>query len=672
MKRAARALAAILAASLVLVVALSAGVGGLLYLVLYALALAPGLPIGFLLFGKRHAAGWIAGALLGYFLTSLGLWLAIAVRLPLAPVFVTVWLLEIAICWWIYRSVSGPLIALPSWTERDTAALLLVSMLVPIVAGPPFVRLGATDPEGNRYYRAYFTADFVWHMAVTAELKKFAMPPRNMFMPHRPLHYYWSYYLLPASVAGAGPHALGNIENDLKINAIGTALLLVSAIFLAAWTAVPRAFAVAGGVTLAVVASSAEGAYEILRLLRRGTPLAALRDVNIDAISNWRFGGLRVDGLPRCFWWVPQHSMSYVLGLLAIAILNAAGTAASVGTYAIAGLALGGCVAFNPFVGVVFSFAWAIAAVVDAVSAPDRIRRLMRCAVAALPVVLALAWCSGNRMVGSAGGMIEFGLLGNARNRPLFNLVLSLGPVLTVAAVGLLAARRTPRPRALSAATVLIVTSLVTMHFVRLRVDDSWVGFRSGQMILAAAPVLMAAGFATVGYWRRIASGLAVIALVVGLPTTIVDVYNAQDITNMSAGPGFPWTQVLDRSHADALDWVRRTTSPTDTVQLDAVARGKTTWTPIPSFAERRMAASLPRTLVDDPEYHERAELVRQMYATVNPVDAWNLAHKLRVDYVWVDEVERLAYPEGVLKFDAPQYFEQAFRNAAVTIYRVR
>ena len=84
------------------------------------------------------------------------------------------------------------------------------------------------------------------------------------------------------------------------------------------------------------------------------------------------------------------------------------------------------------------------------------------------------------------------------------------------------------------------------------------------------------------------------------------------------------------------------------------------------------MAASLPRTLVDDPEYHERAELVRQMYATANPVDAWNLAHKLRVDYVWVDEVERLAYPEGVLKFDAPQYFEQAFRNAAVTIYRVR
>jgi hypothetical protein len=673
MSRAGWMLVAVLAAALVVVVTLSAGGAGLIYFVLYALALAPGLPLGFLLFGRRHVAGWIAGAALGYFITSLGLWLAITARIPSVAAFVAAWVAPLVILWLVYRASKGPVVSLPAWTARDTQALLLTLLLVPAIAGPPFARLGATDAAGNRYYRAYFTADFVWHMAVTAELKKFAMPPRNMFMPQRPLQYYWSYYVLPAAIAGTGPRALTSVENDLKVNAIGTAMLLVSAMFLAAWAAVPRAAAVAGAVALGVVASSAEGIVEICRLLRRGAPLAALRDVNIDAISNWRFGGLRVDGLQRCFWWVPQHSMAYVLGLVALAIINATGTSASIAVYWVAGIALAGSVAFNPFVGAVFSFVWGIAALIDAAFAPDRIRRIARCSVAAIPVVLALAWCAGNRMVGGATGILEIGLFGNARHRPLFNLALSLGPVIATIIVGFVATRHSTRPRALLTATVMIATSLVVMHFVRLSVDDSWVGFRGGQMFLVAAPAVIAAGLSAPGVWRRIAVTVAIAALLAGLPTTIIDVYNAQDITNLSPGPGFPWTQVLDRPHADALEWLRRSTSLTDTVQVDAVARGQTTWTPIPSFAERRMAASLPRTLVDDPDYHERSEQVRQMYATTESRDAWTLARRLRVNYVWIDEVERGAYPAGVRKFDtAPEYFAPVYQNGVVSIYRVQ
>src|SRR5206468_1180298 len=145
----------------------------------------------------------------------------------------------------------------------------------------------------------------------------------------------------------------------------------------------------------------------------------------------------------------------------------------------------------------------------------------------------------------------------------------------------------------------------------------------------------------------------------------------AQDITNLSPGPGFPWTQVLDTPHAEAVDWLRRATLATDTVQLDAVARGQTTWSLIPSFAERRMAAGIPRTLVDDPEYHARSERVRQMYETDAASDAWKIARSLRIDYVWVDEVERAAYPGGIAKFNrAPEYFAPAYQNSAVAIYR--
>jgi hypothetical protein len=182
--------AAVLAAALVAAIGEAAGTAGLAYALLFALALAPGLPIGWRMFGRRHGGGWIVGAALGYFLTTIALWAAIAVHVPGIAGFSIAWLLALAAGFAVSRGIAP---AAPSaWTRRDTTSLLLALLLVPALAGPPFARLGARDAEGNRYYRAYFTADFVWHMAVTAELDKFSMPPRNMFMPNRPLNYYWA------------------------------------------------------------------------------------------------------------------------------------------------------------------------------------------------------------------------------------------------------------------------------------------------------------------------------------------------------------------------------------------------------------------------------------------------------------------------------------------------
>ena len=85
-----------------------------------------------------------------------------------------------------------------------TRALCLVLFLVPALMGPPYRNLGARDASGTRYYRAYFTADFVWHTALAAELGKYSMPPRNPYLAPQPVHYYWTYFLWPAVVAHDG------------------------------------------------------------------------------------------------------------------------------------------------------------------------------------------------------------------------------------------------------------------------------------------------------------------------------------------------------------------------------------------------------------------------------------------------------------------------------------
>ena len=54
---------------------LGGGWRGCVYLAIYCLTAAPGLPVGFLLFGRHHAAGWIGGAIVGYALSAFALWL---------------------------------------------------------------------------------------------------------------------------------------------------------------------------------------------------------------------------------------------------------------------------------------------------------------------------------------------------------------------------------------------------------------------------------------------------------------------------------------------------------------------------------------------------------------------------------------------------------------------
>jgi hypothetical protein len=159
-------------------------------------------------------------------------------------------------------------VTLPRWTRRDTTALVFVLLAVPALTWKPFAKIGALDDAGNRRYRAYFTADFLWHVALTAELGRMQSPPRNPYLTRRPLHYYWAYFVVPATISQVG--ILPSIQAHLTINALCAGLLFVSAIFVFAWCAVPRAGPVAAATLLALLAASAEGVHVMLQFWRQG------------------------------------------------------------------------------------------------------------------------------------------------------------------------------------------------------------------------------------------------------------------------------------------------------------------------------------------------------------------------------------------------------------------
>jgi hypothetical protein len=239
-------------------------------------------------------------------------------------------------------------------------------------------------------------------------------------------------------------------------------------------------------------------------------------------------------------------------------------------------------------------------------------------------------------------------------------------------------------------AIVGVALAVLIMHLIALTVDPAWVGFRGGNIFFALAPALVARGFVRLWNERRWRTAMAVVLIVViaGFPTTVIDAYNTQDVTNLhlwrdaerARGANVPfdpateyrWTMIVTPEEWEALTWIRSATPLAAIVQAEAIVRGRDTWSLIPTFAERRMATGNALALLARPIYAERNERVRQIYASNDPRSAWQEAKALGIDYLYVDKVERTAYP-WVSKFDVnPEYFSPVFRNAEAAVYALR
>ena len=96
-------------------------------------------------------------------------------------------------------------------------------------------------------------------------------------------------------------------------------------------------------------------------------------------------------------------------------------------------------------------------------------------------------------------------------------------------------------------------------------------------------------------------------------------------------------------------------------------------WSLIPSFAERRMAAGLPISLMRVPEYAEKTSLVRTIYQSrerARSMDhrASTSTSRTSTSMRWTRQTYK-----GAAKFDrAPEFFTPVFKAGDVGVYAVR
>lgn len=617
----------------------------------------------------------VAGPAWGYVVSSLSLlalWWA-GVRSPgwllLAPV------LAAAVVWPARRLAA--LVSPPALTRRDVAPLACLVLAAVTIVARPYSRVGADLAEG-RAYRAYFTADFVWEMTIAAEVAKGDMPPQNPFYPNDALHYYWLMHLLPGAEHRAAGDAV-RLDDILLTNAFWVSLVFVAFLYWLVRHFVESPWAAAGGCAFVLFCSSFEGADRLWALWRGGGRLDSLRYLNIDAVGNWIYHGMKIDGLHRAMLYQPQHQLGYVLGASALVLLVQARDASRPALLFLAGVFLALSLVLSTVAAAILAAGAAVYESYRLVQARQWTAFVTCSIAAALPVAAVLGVIAGLRYVDTASGgnpIVRLGVNPLAARDIAWTWFLNFGPVLIVAALGVAAAiwrrsaaRMIPLAATLAAAIVFYFLVDIPEH------DSVYVAWRASHIAFIALAPLCA--FAMQEWWRNggparwTSVTIVALAAVAGLPTVVIDLYNTQDVWNRRMGPGFQWTVVLTPPELEALAWLRHSTLPAARVQIEPFSRERDAYY-VTAFAERRMAGGLPTGLVPLAKYQAVSERIRQIYSAGNASDAFTRAAGLCVDYLVIGEPERRTHPAFQPMVDgAPHLFQPAFRNDAVAIYAV-
>jgi len=581
---------------------------------------------------------------------------------------------------WLAAALAGRCgglsLRLPAFDRRDLVAVAIVLLIVPLVTFAPYDHVREPVADGEAY-RAYFTADFVWAMTVTAELAKGQVPPANPFIRGGALHYYWmAHFLSGALYRNVGPLGV-TAEQVILLDGLGFGLAFVLFFYALTRMACANPAFAALGVAAGFLANSYEGFNRLWLSFRQGGAYSSMTTLNIDAVTRWFYQGMPVDGLQRMLLYQPHHLTGYALALAALWLVTFADDITEISVALWAGVLLGLGFLFSTFTAIIVGVALGPLFAIRLVAAKAWGATWRAAVLGAVPVAVAIAVSFALGYTDPAQGtLMQLGPNPVAFHAWPFMLLLSFGPLLFAGVVGL--ARVQWVKEYGGGAAALVVSALAFYFFVDVPDEQGvWVGWRSGHLLLISFSIIGAALLTRAWAMKTIrvpALAVALMALLPATATPAIDVYNAQDITNRRQGPGFPWTLIITPPEREALEWLRHNTRPTAVVQFEPHERGSTWWCYLTAFAERRMAAGLPGAMIPRRPYELATETVREgIFGASTARDAHLIAQEMQIDYLLIGPIERHFHRSTTLQLEkAPDLFTEVFRNATITILAVR
>jgi hypothetical protein len=576
---------------------------------------------------------------------------------------------------WLLRGPREGIVTLARLGPGDLIGLSVLWLLAALIVGPVFARVGESTP-GGLAYRAYFIADLFAHMTVVAELIKGATPPLNPFYPHEAFPYYWSYFTLPAIFAKLRPDLL--VDRGILVTDIFDAALFVSTGYIVLRSLGASALATAMSWVVVIIGSSYEGLYFIWSQMAIKRSVWEFKYVNIDAITRWFWDLPPVDGLQRIMWYTPQHEMAITFGLLVLLLIVKSRRPNSVPRGVADGLLLGAMVAFSSFNGMLLvgSYALAETAILALNGGRDLFRWVLSRGVAAVIVLCFVGLTLALGMVQHTPNAFILGWNLHFLRGPLAFAFLSFGAALLFAPLGIARLWQSCRLRTTVAA--VIVVSLVLFLFVDLRGhENSYVTFRTSQLILLVLAVLLAFAIDTWRQWARPVSialfAALFIATVAAVPTVAMDWFNSRDISNVEMDPGgFPWTLYVTPDDQAAARWIRENLPIDAQVQTDPWARARNEWAFVTVFAERRMTTGIGIFELNPTRFQQNVNRIKIVFRSLNVDDAYGYCQRMNIEYLYVGDIERRIHGAGVRKFNEhPEKWQLVYRQGSVEIFKV-
>lgn len=666
-----RGLAAVVAAVYAATLILAAGpMGAVRGLVVQALFAAPGVIVVARLLpaGRRWLAAVAFGPLVGLAASSVAL-LAFWAAGGRGP-----WLLAAAPL--VAAAAGWPFGRLRErWTlieplPGDCRALLAALLIVPVVVVAPFAKVGAPF-HGGRAYRAYFTADYVWERAVVAELAKGDFLPKNPYFVHDVMHYYWLPHLESAVEHRAWPDA--DLDAVLLARSTLVGAMFVAAIYGLARLVVAAPWAAAAAVWCGFFATSFEGVAALYMHWKDGAPLEFVRYLNIDAFTRWYMGAMPIDGLQRILWYQPHHATGYVVGCLGLLAVGRRRHAHDEAAFFAAGVLLALSTVTSSFAGLMFTTAAAFYEAARTMVTREWRAAAFNAAYAALPLALAVAVVTALRYVeqpeDSRLSVIRLGLNTMATRQFWTATPISAGPALILGTAGLVVAYRRRLADVLPLAEILVVSTWFYFYVDVRDHEDVYVGWRVGHLAFIALVPIVALLFASV---RRGAAMVAIaVVVLLAVPTVAIDIFNTQDLE--PGGMRGHRIEVLTAPEVEGLAWLKAHTDPDAVVQVDTLARGDVMWAYVPAFAERRMGAGVPISMVPLQKYQEASKRITWLYDVGDALAAYELAARVGINYIVVGPPERQAHPGVEDRFaKVPDMLPQVFRNSLLSVYAVK
>lgn len=680
-----------------------------LFSIFFLLFCLPGLPLGLWLCGKnikKHPEAVIYGFLLGHFLSS---GVAVCLIYLFGFSFLSLgFFISLAVGWLMISfkylrrvgvdSVSGKL-SFKAWDYRTYILFFLLLLVALTLTFEPFANLGKRTIYGYAY-RKYFPGDFLKQVAMTAELAKGEIPPQNPWFAGEKLHYYWWYFILPASF-----HRFIEINISIKTLLV-LSTLITNGLFLFLMFSTLRLFT-SGQMApflvtlIGIVAHSYEGSYlwwELQRPLKGF--LEQARAYNVDGLTRWFWGHPQMDGFFRSLLYSPPHLQALTFLLAAISVLRLHNVLGNLSLSLITGLMVGASVGYSVFVGLIVALWYGLYLGIQVILSKEFKRHLLSFFLSIGFVGFWIALFYGLEMFvrNPDTGLVLYTGKALKEYGPLVFLM-NYGPPSIFGVLGILLVLKrfytlvkSPRGKVEDQGSIeghhlpfscfypqssifglllLLLLAVTLVSTVALEGFPSDVGLKLGLVILLTLLVFSAISleFLHQKLFPPVFYLLIILICAPALVTVIVDWSNSSDIYNTFQ------TLYVSPEKMEAATWIK-THVPENAIVQSSSPEFQSPFTLVPVLGERRTAVGdkffarifqIPQTAVD-----RRKRDIRQLFETDNLTTTLELLKEYQIGYIYVGGEEKSSYPFGVLKFYRfPNLFEKVYGNSKVDIFKV-